>query len=160
MEYEIIEYKGQPARKYPDGSIRNERGHWLEAHPEGHTITQADASQLNRKRYEDAQRAIQERILAQMQTFAPDPVHTPTEAYAEIVTKQAVALYDSDKPRFEDVAQLGQLMGFVPRKGERAEQDQEPAQQTNITVLIAQYVAQYGGQGVIPMRSVIEADTE
>lgn len=158
MDYEIIEYHGQPARKYPDGSIRNERGHWLEAHPAGHTISQADASQLNHKRYADAQAAIQERILAQMRTFAPDPVHTPTEAYAEIVTKQAIALYDSDKPRFEDVATLGQIMGYVPRKGERTDEQQEPAQQTNITVLIAQYIAAQGD--AVPMRNEIGIDSE
>ena len=38
---------GREARKYPDGSIRNERGHMIEPLPGKHTITQEDASQLS-----------------------------------------------------------------------------------------------------------------
>lgn len=46
LPYEAIEHKGRPARLYPDGSIRNERGHWLAVHPLGHVITRDDASVL------------------------------------------------------------------------------------------------------------------
>lgn len=43
---------GTEARKYPDGSIRNERGHMVVPLPGKHTITQADASTLANKRRE------------------------------------------------------------------------------------------------------------
>jgi len=45
-KYEVIEYKGNPARLYPDGSIRNNSGHWLAVHPAGASITRENAREL------------------------------------------------------------------------------------------------------------------
>ena len=55
--YEIIEYEGDPARLYEDGSIRNERGHWLAAHPGGTPITHATAQAFATHRNNTAQKA-------------------------------------------------------------------------------------------------------
>jgi hypothetical protein len=50
--YEMIEYEGKPARLYPDGSIRNEKGHWLAQHPGAYTIDSSNASSLAARRHE------------------------------------------------------------------------------------------------------------
>ena len=45
-KYEVIEYKGNPARLYPDGSIRNNNGHWLAVHPGAVSITSENAREM------------------------------------------------------------------------------------------------------------------
>lgn len=120
MEYEAIEYNGQPARKYPDGSIRNERGHWLTAHPAGHTITQEDASTLARSYHDSVRHRVRERLTAEMRSFRPS-INTDADTYAEIVTKKAVDLFNSDKPLFDDVKQLGEIGDWIPSKQQQAE---------------------------------------
>lgn len=59
-KYEIITYKGQKARRYPDGSIRDTNGHFLERPPklDDHLITSANASDYVRRRQELRAQAI------------------------------------------------------------------------------------------------------
>jgi hypothetical protein len=50
--YEVTEYNGQPARLYEDGSIRNEKGHWLAAHPGRFVMDESNASALAYRSHE------------------------------------------------------------------------------------------------------------
>lgn len=52
VPYEVIEHDGQPARLYPDGAIRNERGHFIVQHPQAHTITTEDARAIGARKQE------------------------------------------------------------------------------------------------------------
>lgn len=164
-KYEVIEYEGKPARLYPDGAIRNERGHWLAAHPAGHTITQADARELRDKGYRMAQEAIREAVMREIEGIADIPVNTPESAYAFVVGKQTIALIDSDKPRFDDVERLGQLMGTVERPRDRQQTQQAglPIPQGDDLVMIVMRRRLDAGVvdgEVIPMRSDLQGDAE
>ncbi|MCP4141670.1 MAG: hypothetical protein GY755_15585 [Chloroflexi bacterium] len=55
--FEMIEYNGQDARLYPDGAIRNEKGHFLAKHPKGATITSENASELRARAIQQRQEA-------------------------------------------------------------------------------------------------------
>lgn len=57
VTYETIEYKGNEARLYPDGAIRNAKGHWLARHPDGNIITPENASALRARGIELRQEA-------------------------------------------------------------------------------------------------------
>lgn len=120
--YEVIEYEGKSARLYPDGSIRNERGHWLAMHPNSRPITSETARTMAQIRHEKARERVRARVMEEIHSFAPS-VTTPEDAYAEIVAKQSLTLMDSQKPRFDDVEKLGQIMGMLTKGGET----QQPA---------------------------------
>ena len=64
-----IEHNGKPARLYPDGSIRNERGHWLAVHPGGTQITHETASTLAEHRYELKRQRVQAGANAALKTL-------------------------------------------------------------------------------------------
>ena len=49
IPYTLIDYNGQKARKYPDGSIRNSRGQLLVRHPQAKPITSDNAIAYQRK---------------------------------------------------------------------------------------------------------------
>lgn len=51
-DYELIDYNGQQARRYSDGSIRDAHGHMLAPLPGGNTITPETASTLALRRQE------------------------------------------------------------------------------------------------------------
>src|SRR5688572_25771642 len=61
--WEQITHQGQPARLYPDGSIRNERGHPLPGTKipnDGHEITHDNAREMLLRRHELKRAVIQE----------------------------------------------------------------------------------------------------
>lgn len=119
--YEVIEYEGKSARLYPDGSIRNERGHWLAMHPNSRPITSETARTMAQIRHEKARERVRARVMEEIHSIAPS-VTTPEDAYAEIVAMQSLTLLDSQKPRFDDVEKLGQIMGTMPTRGAEAQQ--------------------------------------
>ena len=45
-------YQGKMVRQYQDGSLRDDRGYFIERHPAGHIISQDDASTLAHKNAE------------------------------------------------------------------------------------------------------------
>jgi len=88
-------------------------------------ITSANARSMAQKRWRKAEQKAGAALLAEVQSIAPS-VTTPTGAYAFVVAKQAIALIDSDKPRFDDVQTLGQIIGLVPRSAQLRDGDQAP----------------------------------
>ena len=94
MEYTIIEYNGQQARQYPDGSIRRDNGTLL-ARPDNlieHAITSDNAREYHQKRKEKILQAIEQGVMRV--TDAPNPY----EAISRIVeTRARVAMNDSGR---------------------------------------------------------------
>src|SRR5688572_17213268 len=91
------------------------------SNPNGGTtaITSSNARAMQARKYELAQEKIRERVLAEVRSISDVPLGVAEDAYAFVVAKQTVALIDSDKPRFDDVEKLGQLMGTVERKQDK-----------------------------------------
>lgn len=75
----------------------------------------SQARELALRRYELQQEKIAAAVMREVQSISDIPIDLPEDAYAFVVGKQTIALVDSDKPRFDDVEKLGQLMGAVPR---------------------------------------------
>ena len=106
-KWKPIEHEGKPARLYPDGSVRNERGHWLTAHPAGHTITHEDASKLQAAKVAKKRARVQAGALAYIQRKDPDTWGEATdddwvEAVAEAQAEQAMRVGDPGMTRAAD----------------------------------------------------------
>ncbi len=163
MTYEIIEREGQKVRLYPDGSIRDSNGRFI-VRPQAaidHAITSENAAILANKRYEDTKQAVREAVLAEVSAHERLPAHTPIHAYAAVVAKQTQTLWDTDKPRFDDVRELGQIMDLVPRKQAEAQQQQPQDTLLRDALLGLVQAIEQRVQDTIPMRSeIIDVDPE
>ena len=103
-KYEIIEYEGQEARQYPDGTIRSPRGFVLH-------LPSEVGLQLRNKRKELAQFAAQEGL---MKGTGRD---NPWEAWADIVEKKVhVALNDNGRAGTEAARFIGDATGLNPKQ--------------------------------------------
>ena len=114
VKYTIIDYKGQKARQYQDGAIRDNNGRLLKVHPkaEDSMITPATASEyhrLNRIKYQEAAaNAVTDEVAA-----IQSNVGTPFAAWGVLNGRLAVQIMDSDKPRGKDLEILGRNMGAI-----------------------------------------------
>lgn len=129
-------------------------------------ITSETASAMQARRYEVQRERIASRVMQEISSISDIPIDIPEDAYAFVVGKQTLALVDSDKPRFDDVEKLGQLMGTVekPRSGQR---EQESTATDDMAVALRGLVeflqgrsAQVVDGDVIPMRSDLQGDVE
>ena len=114
VKYTIIDYKGQKARQYQDGSIRDNNGRSLALPPKlkEHAITSENASDYVRLRQEKYRQAAADAVMREIGAIAPN-VHTPEAAYGELNGRLAVQIWDSDKPRGKDLEILGRNMGAL-----------------------------------------------
>lgn len=159
MEYEVVEYKGQAARKYPDGTIRNERGQALTL-PGGlakHAITSERASDMLRLRREKRARLATEGALRAVLD-------------AELIVK-----YGDDAPLVER-AQTLQTIASTPNAGKAAVMSaqyldklqgyaDDPADTTGVVDSVTALVRELASFAstmidVIPMRQEIEGESE
>ena len=143
--YEITEYNGKPARLYEDGSIRNEKGHWLARHPKGkEPITSEIAGEYRARaiaeRQEAAAHGIANRIMKQSGLQYPIG---PVEAWAMAADQVAEGLF-SEKFRDRSDA-LRVLADVTPSKYDKStviqQQQAQPAQQTNVIAVFLQQLA-------------------
>ena len=120
-KYTIITYKGQTARQYQDGSIRDNMGRLLKVHPkaEEHAITTDNASALQRMRTEKYRQAAADKIQQEIGAIAPN-IHTPEAAWGVLNGRLAVQIMDSDKPRGKDLEILGRNMGAIGGQDEQS----------------------------------------
>lgn len=91
-KYEMIEFRGQPARLYPNGDIRNEKGHLL-TRPErikDMTITPENTQSFKNRRKEKMLEAIEAGVMKA--TDAPDPA----AAVMEIIARKAKVAMNDD----------------------------------------------------------------
>ena len=113
-KYTIIDYKGQKARQYQDGAIRDNGGRLLKVHPkaEEHAITTENASALQRLRQDKYKQAAADAV--QNEIGAKEPgIHTPFAAWGVLNGRLAVQIMNSDKPRGKDLEILGRNMGAL-----------------------------------------------
>ena len=106
-KYEDIEYNGRPARKYPDGSIRDEKGHWLELHPAAIPADSERGLAMVNRKLERKRERIQAGALAAVRDKLPDKFDGLgddwVEAIAEAVTYKALDRLD---PKQVDAARF------------------------------------------------------
>ena len=163
-KYEIIEYNGRQARRYPDGSIRDERGRMLANLPgtENKAITSQNAPALARKRAENYRRAAVRRIVGEAAAVDPS-ISSGADAFAIVAARQWAALMDYEKPRIEDLQRMRDLMTGADdkRKEEEGRTVTHIHQMDAATVALLERIAKQQAEdvvNVIPMRTDIEAD--
>ncbi len=148
--FEIIEYNGEPARRYfKDNSIRNNKGHWLARHPDGHEpFTREIAGQLRARATHERQQAAMHGIANAMQRGhnLNYPIGT-TEAWA-MATEQAAEGLFSDKYRDRTDA-MRVLADITPSKYDKTMQIQQqsaPEQaQINLVAVFLQQISDEAG---------------
>lgn len=128
-EYTLITYNGknekyvgQKVRQYLDGSIRDSRGYFIEAHPEGTQITSGDARALASKRWQKYQKAAADALRDELGSVSPGAT-TPFAVWGVLVADQATKLLDYPKPRVRELQHLGQIIGAVPTAMDNDQQD-------------------------------------
>ena len=157
-KYEDIEYNGKPARKYPDGSIRDEKGHWLELHPAAIPADSERGLAMVNRKLERKRERIQAGALAAVRDKLPDKFDGLgddwVEAIAEAVTYKALDRLD---PKQVDAARfLLQETGLSePKQVQNA-----PIQAQNVYILqVEEYVARLLGGDNSNYRKHSEPDT-
>ncbi len=163
-KYEVIEYEGKPARLYPDGAIRNEKGHWLAQHPGAVPITHENARELQARRWMLATERTAQWITKEAQSIDPD-IRDVADAHAFMWSKQYTTIIDSDKPRTDDAERVSQAMGTMPRNADLRQTQQAglPMPQGDDLVMIVMRRRLDAGVvdgEVIPMRSDLQGDAE
>lgn len=138
--WEPTEYNGQPARLYPDGSIRNEKGHFLVQHPEAHTITTADAATLAQRKHERKRERIQAGALAAVREKLPDKFDGAGDDWIEAVA-EAVAYKALDKldPKQVDAAR------FLLKESGYSEDQAQPEQMLEGVTGLIREIARFVG---------------
>lgn len=118
--YELKEYEGhnekhqgKMVRLYEDGSLRDERGYFIEQHKDGTPITAENSRALARTRWEKFREAAADHVAAEMGSIVPG-IKTPESAWGVLNARTAMAIMDSDKPRGRDLQALGRNMGAIP----------------------------------------------
>ncbi len=164
-KYEVIEYNGRQARRYQDGSIRDERGRMLANLPGTQKITPETALAHARKRAENYRRAAVRRIVGEAAAVDPS-ISTGADAFAIVAARQWAALMDYEKPRIEDLQRMRDLMTGADdkRKDEDGQTVTHIHQMDAATVALLEQIARAQSQvvdgEVIPMRKDIEAGGE
>jgi len=135
-KWEAIEYKGQPARRYPDGSIRNDKGHLMARHPLAYSSARkaidkkakANGQDVSNLSLGKAMNVIKKDIqterkrvyreaaayatLREVAAGSPNEIQTPPEAWGEIVAGQAgkaMGDFDTNAAKF-----VGKALDAMP----------------------------------------------
>lgn len=130
---------GRHGWEYSDGNIRDDSGRMITPLAGKFTITQANASQLNRLRWEQSREAFAAGVAEGMIGKGKAPV----DAWSAIGRKAAILLDTTSSVRgFADLARFaGEAGGFVPMARGREEMQEQEQQQPQIVVVILQYLS-------------------
>lgn len=105
QKFQSIEFQGKPARLYPDGSIRNERGHMLQPLPGGaDQITPADARTLAYARHEKRRAAVRAAANAAVQRADYHAAFGDLAYVAAITETQMIKATTPDDPKSTEAA--------------------------------------------------------
>lgn len=117
--YEVIEYEGQPARKYADGSIRDEKGHWLVRSSPAPLFTTENASEMGKRRKQKMLEAVEQGVMDA--TEMPNPY----EAVSLLIKVRAqVALEDKGRAGNEAAKMVLEALDAKPDKQSETVQTQ------------------------------------
>lgn len=104
--------------------VRGEGGRFAKGTKTHAPITKENAHLLARKRWEKFRQTAASRIVREAAAIDPT-IATPADAYGLLAAKQYTALLDYDKPRIDELVDMGILMtGHNPRQ---AAQDTDAA---------------------------------
>lgn len=117
----------------PGTIIRGKGGRFLPGTRSPAPITNANARELQQKRWNAYRKAAAKGITKEAMSIDPS-VKTPADAWSLVAAKQYSALMDSDKPRGDDLHRLGQVIGALPLAGEIQAQQ---AGQAGVTVSVS-----------------------
>ena len=147
VKYKMITYKEQPARLYPDGSIRNAKGHWLAKHPAGETITRETASLYRARTIAERQEAASHGIANAIMKYGKVPhggVVGSVEAWSMAAEQVAEALFSEKyRDRSDALRVLADVTASKYDKTTQAPAQAQPA--ANNQTLIAVFLQQVAG---------------
>ena len=132
---------GTVARQYPDGSIRNERGHMVVPLPGKHVITQADASALARRGHELKRQILAESANAAVQRGDFKLAYGSMAYVAEIGYSAQLKAQNVDDPKQIDAARfLLQETGLSEKAAQAEAQADDPLRM--IGAMALEYIKQ------------------
>ena len=125
-DYEVIDYDGNlqggtEARKYPDGSLRNEKELMLTPLPGGHTITHEDARELSLTRWKRSREAAIKGMIAGVEASGIKLTNaTGDEAWEQVISHTVKVYMKSENIRGlgEALSKIGIATGFLDPKAE------------------------------------------
>jgi len=127
----------------------------VSASPE-HKITSDNARVLASARWEKYRQAAVQRVIEEGRGIDPN-VQGGADAWALLVSKQYIALMDSDKPRGDDLKAIGQVIGAMPMSHEVAQE--QAGQAVTLSLSSAGLDRLVSLLGMIPIRQdIIDAD--
>jgi hypothetical protein len=107
---------------------RGEGGRFL-TKPKGlekYAITSENAADMARRRWQKYREAAADAVTEEMGSIVPG-ITTPEQAWGVLNARLASQIMDSDKPRGDDLMQLGRNMGAMPNAYERTEMENQPS---------------------------------
>ena len=125
-EYTETTFNDQPAREYPDGSIRNEQGHWLTRHPGSATVIDSDRSQELHARKAAKKQVQEQEFQEEVQRALVSQVagaKTPAGAVGAWVGHLASEMDAKSAPKEHGISnyvkvlkEVGQMAGLIQEK--------------------------------------------
>ena len=92
---------------------------------EQHAITKENAAEMAKRRWQKYREAAADAVVEEMGSVVPG-ITTPEQAWGVLNARLAAQIMDSDKPRGDDLMQLGRNMGAIPNAHERTEMENQP----------------------------------
>ena len=139
-------------RLYNDGALRNEKGHFIEPHPNGNTITKETASTLRERAIQKRQDAVGQH-LAQLVTARSvgNRLIGKAEAWGAMAARVGAVVYDGkDSDKVNAFRALSEVTPSKYDKGSQQQQSAPPVQQVNIVAVLLDKVSRE--------RDIIEGD--
>lgn len=117
-KYELVEYDGRTVRKYPDGALRDDKGHYVKRSPQAPPLYDSQSGAIARQGQVDGQRAMRKALM-----LHPD-AGTPEDGLVMIAEHQIELASSGEKgstPAAEFVWDKG---GYNPAKEKKGILDQ------------------------------------
>jgi hypothetical protein len=93
---------------------------------EQYAITKENAAEMAKRRWEKYREAAADAVVEEMGAILPG-ISTPEQAWGVLNARLASQIMDSNKPRGDDLMQLGRNMGAIPNAHERSEMENQSA---------------------------------
>lgn len=120
-------------------------GKWLQKPAKSKDFTSESGRTANQKRWEKYRQAAVDRVIAEGRGIDPT-IKGGADAWGLLVSKQYIALMDSEKPRGDDLHRIGQVLGAVPMAHEVQREDTGAAVSVSLSAAgLARLVALLAG---------------
>lgn len=112
--------------------VRDERGRWIKAPVSPTPITHANAREMAERRWRKYRLAAANRVMREAAAIDPE-VRTVADAWGVLNARLFAELMD--RPRGDDVAQLGRNIGALPLPHERQLADGQAVQAQTVNIM-------------------------